>query len=291
MISGRERGGGESQKRMREPSLPRRTTPRIRLQEPASARRRRKANPTCNRGGTLSRGLQPGTLAKTTGGRRKGHLTFEAHPLPTRKSGGRGEGCRRWRLWPRHHSRGATTVNRGSGQGPRLGWTSRRNPGKSTADAMSREQEQRAKPYSVCPEPSRAKEKGKKPKTRERQYKKRATSVTRTVDHTARRRESRRDRTRSPRAGEPGHPGSPGLTAQRASTPRSAMHTGGETLPDKTYKRTVSSPTRRWLRKTHKRMGSKRRPGSKIGKQSVSSPHSPTRGWAWPDRVGLKWTR
>ena len=66
-ITGEERGGGESRKRMRESSLPGRTTPRIQLQEPASSRRCRKANPTCNRGRTLSGGLEPSTLAKTTG--------------------------------------------------------------------------------------------------------------------------------------------------------------------------------------------------------------------------------
>ena len=58
-------------------------------------------------------------------------------------------------------------------------------------DATAGEQERRAKPQAVCSEPSRAKEKGKRPKTREWQYKKRATSVTGTVDRTASRRESR----------------------------------------------------------------------------------------------------
>ena len=88
----------------------------------------------------------------------------------------------------------------------------------STVDATSGEQERRAKPRAVCLEQSRAKEKRKRPKTRERQYKKLATSVAGTVDCTASRRESRRDSTRLPRAGEPGHPGSPGHSAQRAST-------------------------------------------------------------------------
>ena len=57
-------------------------------------------------------------------------------------------------------------------------------------EATSGEQERQAKPHTVCPEPSRAKEKGKRPKTRERQYKKWATSVTGTVDRTASRRKS-----------------------------------------------------------------------------------------------------
>ena len=43
-ITGRERRGGESMKSMRELPLPGRTKPRIRLQKPTSARRRRKAN-------------------------------------------------------------------------------------------------------------------------------------------------------------------------------------------------------------------------------------------------------
>ena len=100
-------------------------------------------------------------------------------------------------------------------------------------DATSGEQERRAKPRAVCSEQSRAKEKGKRPKTRERQYKKRATSVAGTADSTASRRKSWRERTRLPRAGEPGHPGNPGLSAQRASTAQSAMHNIGETLPRK----------------------------------------------------------
>ena len=293
-ISGRERGGGESRKRMREPSLPKQTTPRIRLQEPASARMRRKANPTCNIGGTLSRALQHGENHRSGRSHRRSpkRASNLCGPPATDPQGQR-------------KRRGLATLetvteaprqrchygNRGSGQGLRLGRTCQRNLRKSTTDATSGEQERRAKPNAVCPEPSQAKEKGKRPKTWERQNKKGVTSVTWTVDRKASRRESWRDHTRLPRAGEPGHPGSPGLTAQRATTARSAMHTGGETLPDKTYKRTVSSPARRWPRKTRKSMGSKWRPGSEIGKHRVSPTHSPTRGWAWPDRARLKRTR
>ena len=64
-------------------------------------------------------------------------------------------------------------------------------------DGTTVEQERRAKPYAGCSEPSQAKEKGKRPKTREQQYKKRATSVTKTVDRTSSRRKSLRDRTRN----------------------------------------------------------------------------------------------
>ena len=111
-------------------------------------------------------------------------------------------------------------------------------------DATSGEQKRQAKPHAVGSELSRAKEKGKRLKTRERQYKKQATSVVGTVNRTTIRRESQRDHTKLPRAGEPGHPGSPRLTAQRASTARSAMHTVGGTLPENTHKRTVNSPAR-----------------------------------------------
>ena len=90
---------------------------------------------------------------------------------------------------------------------------------------------------------------------------KQATSVAGTIDRTARRRESRRDRTRLSRAGEPGHPGSPGLTAQRASTARSATHIVGEMPPPPPPKKTTrvqllvqpgGDPAT-----THKRLGSK----------------------------------
>ena len=147
-----------------------------------------------------------------------------AYPLPTLKGRGRGVGCRRLVLQPRRHY----------GQQRKQTQTQPKKPEESTVDATSSEQECRTKPCAAWSEQSRVKEKGKRPKTREWQYKKRTTSVAGTVDRTASRRESRRDRWRSPRAREPGHPRSQG------SRPREHQQ-----LPKNTYKRTVISPARR----------------------------------------------
>ena len=86
--------------------------------------------PTRNRGGTLSRGLLPGTLAFATGVARaaeKGTLPLRPS-LPTLLGRGRGGGHRRLFLRPRHHRGGTATGSRGSGRGPNLGRTSRRFP-------------------------------------------------------------------------------------------------------------------------------------------------------------------
>ena len=135
-------------------------------------------------------------------------------------------------------------VSRGSGRGLSRGRTSRRNTrnlqwmqrpvnksaGRSRAQCVQGTVEQRRR------------EKGHR--LGNGSTRKWATSVTGTGDRTASRRESR-DRTRLPRDGEPGHPGSSGLSAQIASTARSAMHIVGETLPENTYKRAVIRPARR----------------------------------------------
>ena len=136
-------------------------------------------------------------------------------------------GCRRLSLQLRHHRRSATTVSRGSRRGlsrrnPRnLRWKQRsenKNTGQSHAQCVLGTGEQRRR------------EKGQR--LGNASTRKWATSVDRTVDCTARRRESRRDHTRLPRAGEPSHPGSPGLMAQKASTARSATHYVSNTLPE-----------------------------------------------------------
>ena len=76
-------------------------------------------------------------------------------------------GCRRLALRPRHYygqRRKRTRIQ------PRTDKPKKSK--ESTVDATSGEQERRAKPSAVCPGQSRAKEKGKRPETRERKNKK-----------------------------------------------------------------------------------------------------------------------
>ena len=132
-IGGQGRGRGEASKRMKYSIRPTgQTASRMQLQEPASATNTLKGNPpTGNWGGTLSRGLLPQHSCvrhRSSRSRRKGRHTIAPLLLPAQLGWGRGGGCRRLVLRPRHHGRGAAMGSRGSGRGPSLGRTSRRYP-------------------------------------------------------------------------------------------------------------------------------------------------------------------
>ena len=120
-IGVRARGGKESLKRMRYPSLrtdgTQDSAPACQCLQCAD-----RQPPTRNRGGPQSGGLLLGTLAFATGAPEKGALPLHPRrfqPCWVEEEEGAVD------AW--YHDRG-TTVSKGSGRGPSLGWTSRRYP-------------------------------------------------------------------------------------------------------------------------------------------------------------------